>query len=62
AVKAAGQGRIILARCDNKMMIETGQKMGITLFQGHHLDKVLTRLHRENNPPPPEIVRRRKFY
>ncbi|WP_218048918.1 EAL domain-containing protein [Curvivirga aplysinae] len=60
-VEEAGQGRIILSRCDNKLMIENGQKMGITMFQGHYLDGLLTQRNRENSPPPPHIRRQQKF-
>ena len=40
-VEEAGKGRIILARCDNQTMVNTGLKMGITMFQGRHLDTAL---------------------
>lgn len=61
-VERAGKGRIILARCDNRHMIETGQKMGITMFQGHYLDSVLQQLARtQGSAPPPKIKRKPKI-
>lgn len=60
-VKAAGQGRVILGRCDNKLMIENGQKMGITLFQGRYLDGYLSDKARADAPPPPHIHKKRKI-
>jgi len=42
-VEETGKGRIILARCDNETMINTGIKMGISLFQGRYLDKFIQR-------------------
>ncbi len=60
-VEEAGQGRIILARCDNRLMIENGQKMGITMFQGHYLDTFLNNKNRAANPPPPHIHKKRNL-
>jgi len=41
AVRHAGAGRVILYRCDSPGAIEFGQKLGITLFQGHFVDRLL---------------------
>lgn len=41
AVEQCGLGRVILSRCDSKYAIDYGKKLGIALFQGRHLDKVL---------------------
>src|SRR3546814_19924279 len=41
AVERAGKARIILARCDTAAAIRFGQSVGITMFQGRHLDAVL---------------------
>jgi len=41
AVQATGTNRIILCRCDNKNAIQYGQALGISLFQGRYLDKIL---------------------
>lgn len=41
AVKRCGPNRVILCRCDTKQAIEYGQAMGISLFQGRFLDKVI---------------------
>lgn len=45
-VERIGRGRIILARCDNEAMVRTGQKMGITMFQGRYLDTILQQMSR----------------
>jgi len=57
-VERIGKGRVILSRCDNEAMIRTGQAMGITMFQGRHLDAVLQQMSKARNPPPPRAVRR----
>ena len=36
-----GRARIILCRCDDNDAISIGQNMGIVLFQGRHVDKLL---------------------
>ena len=41
AVRAAGPSRVILCRCDGPKAIEFGQSVGITLFQGRHVDRLL---------------------
>lgn len=41
AIETGTQGRLILARCDDDRAIRFGQDLGITLFQGRHLDQVL---------------------
>lgn len=41
AINTGTQGRLILARCDDDRAIRFGQDVGITLFQGRHLDRVL---------------------
>lgn len=41
AVEKCGANRLILCRCDNSDAIEYGQALGIALFQGRHLDKML---------------------
>lgn len=38
AVRACGNNRVILTRCDNKLAVQYGQALGITLFQGRYLD------------------------
>ncbi len=58
-VERCGTGRVILARCDTDAMIETGRKMGITMFQGRRLDAILQRLARYHSPPAPKIRRSR---
>lgn len=41
AVKRCGANRIILCRCDTKQALDYGHAMGISLFQGRFLDKVI---------------------
>lgn len=41
AVKRCGPSRVILCRCDNRQAIDFGHGMGISLFQGRFLDKVI---------------------
>jgi len=36
-----GQAHVILCRCDNETAIETGQELGIVMFQGHEVDKIM---------------------
>lgn len=41
AVRACGNNRVILTRCDNKQAVQYGQALGITLFQGRYLDSLV---------------------
>lgn len=41
AIDNCGQGRVILCRCDSKQAVSYGQAMGISLFQGRYLDRIL---------------------
>lgn len=41
AVKRCGANRVILCRCDTRQAIDYGQAMGISLFQGRFLDKMI---------------------
>lgn len=41
AIKNCGANRMILCRCDSKHAVQYGQAMGISLFQGRHLDMML---------------------
>ncbi len=42
AVKQGGSTRIILCRCDDQDAIDFGSELGIRLFQGRHLDRLLS--------------------
>ena len=42
AVERTGRSRIILARCDSEEAVEFGQSIGIRLFQGRHIDRLLS--------------------
>ncbi|HUJ97902.1 MAG TPA: hypothetical protein VLV85_06610 [Stellaceae bacterium] len=41
AVERAGRSRIILARCDSEEAVEFGRSLGIRLFQGRQIDRLL---------------------
>lgn len=41
AIERCGKSRIILSRCDNEEAVYFGQSLGIPLFQGRYLDKVV---------------------
>jgi EAL domain-containing protein (putative c-di-GMP-specific phosphodiesterase class I) len=41
AIKNCGPNRVILCRCDTRQAVNYGQAMGINLFQGRFLDRVL---------------------
>ena len=42
AVRRAGPTRLILCRCDNERAVAFGQSIGVSLFQGRHVDALLT--------------------
>lgn len=41
AVRSAGVGRIIMCRCESASALKMGHNMGISLFQGRHIDTLL---------------------
>lgn len=41
AIEDAGANRVILCRCDSPFAIEYGHALGISLFQGRHIDKLV---------------------
>lgn len=46
-----GQAHTILCRCDDAHAVDTGKDLGIVMFQGRYIDKLLSA------PPPPHRVR-----
>lgn len=42
-IKKAGQARLILTRCDSEHAIRAGHELGISLFQGRHIDDLLNK-------------------
>jgi hypothetical protein len=42
AMAEAGPSRVILCRCDSPRAIAFGHQLGITLFQGRHVDRLMT--------------------
>ena len=49
AVRVCGANRIILTRCDNRKAVDYGQAMGVSLFQGRYLDKLMNPLSKIEN-------------
>ncbi len=41
AINKCGANRVILCRCDTQYAIDYGRGLGISLFQGRHLDQIL---------------------
>ncbi len=52
-VMDTGQAHTILCRCDNECAIQTGQELGIIMFQGREVDRLLAA-----PPPPPKTTYR----
>lgn len=48
-IKACGPNRVILTRCDNRKAVDYGQALGISLFQGRYLDKLMNPLAKIEN-------------
>ena len=42
AIQRCDPSRVILCHCDSKYAIDYGKALGISLFQGRHLDKILS--------------------
>ena len=51
-VKRAGQGRVILSRCDSEEAISQGHSLGISLFQGRYVDGLLGEGDRQDEAAP----------
>lgn len=41
AIKACGTNRVILCRCDNEAALDYGRTLGLSLFQGRQVDRIL---------------------
>lgn len=41
AIQRSNPARVILCRCDNPKAVEFGQALGITLFQGRHIENLI---------------------
>jgi EAL domain-containing protein (putative c-di-GMP-specific phosphodiesterase class I) len=41
AIERIGRDRVILSRCETASCLELGQKLGITMYQGHHFDNLM---------------------
>jgi len=57
-IEEAGKSRIILSRCDSVSAVRLGQSMGVTMFQGRHIDAMLHSQRRYT--PPPKLPPRRR--
>lgn len=42
AIERTGRARLILARCDSAEAVEFGKSMGLRLFQGRHVDRLVS--------------------
>ncbi len=42
AIDRVGKSRIIIARCDNADAVRFGHESGVHLFQGRHIDRLLS--------------------
>ena len=57
-INELGRSRIILSRCDTPSSIRVGQELGVSLYQGRYIDKVLH--DSRNEAPIPRPQRRRR--
>jgi EAL domain-containing protein (putative c-di-GMP-specific phosphodiesterase class I) len=55
-VSKMGNSRIILCRCDDETAVEFGQSIGISMFQGRHIENLLAE---ENRRREMEMAKRR---
>lgn len=53
AIQQIGKSRVILARCDSPSSIRAGQSVGLSMFQGRHVDTVLYADSRRAPAPRP---------
>jgi EAL domain-containing protein (putative c-di-GMP-specific phosphodiesterase class I) len=61
ALERAGKTRVILARCDSEEAVQFGQSIGLRLFQGRHVDRLLNmsmagRVGAERRPGTPLLA------
>ena len=42
-VKTSGQARVILSRCDDQKAVDFGMSLGISMFQGRHVDRLVAK-------------------
>ena len=45
-INRSGDQRVILCRCDNREAIDFGRSVGITLFQGRHVENLIAEENR----------------
>ncbi len=55
-LKSLGPSRVILCRCDDEESIDFGQEVGISMFQGRHIENLIAD---ENRRREMEMARRR---
>jgi EAL domain-containing protein (putative c-di-GMP-specific phosphodiesterase class I) len=51
AIEAAGRARIILHNCDSARALDFGRELGLTLFQGSYVDRLLKTSTESAEPP-----------
>jgi hypothetical protein len=56
-VSRTGEARVILCRCDNADAIRIGQSLGISLFQGRHVDALLAQVKKPSVLPTKSAAR-----
>jgi EAL domain-containing protein (putative c-di-GMP-specific phosphodiesterase class I) len=49
-IDATGKARVVMCRVDNQEAVDFGQSLGIAMFQGRHVDRLV--------PPAPTLMRR----
>lgn len=49
AIRRCGPNRVILTRCDNRKAVDYGQALGVSLFQGRYIDKLMNPLAKVEN-------------
>jgi EAL domain-containing protein (putative c-di-GMP-specific phosphodiesterase class I) len=52
AIERIGRDRVILSRCETESCLELGQKLGITMYQGHHFDNLMRSRSGTSAAPP----------
>lgn len=46
-IQRSGEGRVVLCRCDNREAIDFGRSVGVTLFQGRHIETLIAEENRK---------------
>ena len=46
-IRRSGEGRVVLCRCDDREAVDFGRSVGITLFQGRHVEVMIAEENRK---------------